>query len=596
VITSALDHRGLLERIDELLEATYRSGDLGNVDDPLAETVYILLSKQTREPVYRRVYTDLRARYPRWLDVLDARDGELEQLIAPAGLQRQRTSQLKEVLAAVASANCEHGIGPWADSPGDLTLDFLRDFDADEAERFLTSLPGIGPKSARCVLAYALERPAFAVDTHVHRIFLRLGLLQSNGRKRDHDPFQNAVPAPLRKRLHINLVHHGRSVCRTQNAKCAECVLVSFCGHGRATLGVEDAPVAVDLFAGAGGLGYGFRKAGFRIGLAVEPNRHAAQTYRLNNPGVPVIEASIDQSTDAKSLRKYMPKVKKITALLAGPPCQGYSAAGSRRPYAQVNHLYRHVARIAEQLQVEIVCLENVPGVRRVNGRGFLSSIRNALRRAGFATESHLVHACEFGVPQHRARYFFLGRRGKNAEAPPRPAPTHRPRHQEESSSAAQLPETPRLIDLLNDLPQIQAGTTAERWRGDEGQEDYNLSTMAHGTKVVRKIRGIKSGEGPISYRRLEDGEARTLIAGHRALPVHPRHDRTISVREAAVIQGFPRDYIFCGPRGEQPLQVANAVPPPLAEAVARGILDCLTATGRSHRTGNHVDKRQPAI
>ena len=309
-----------------------------------------------------------------------------------------------------------------------------------------------------------------------------------------------------------------------------------------------------------------------------------------------MIEASINQSTDAKSLRSYMPKVKKITALLAGPPCQGYSAAGSRRPYAQVNHLYRHVARIAEQLEVEIVCLENVPGVRRVNGRGFLTSIRNALRRAGFATESHLVHACEFGVPQHRARYFFLGRRGKDAAAPPKPAPTHRPRHQEESPGDAQLPETPRLIDLLNELPQIQAGTVAERWRGEGGQEEYNLSTMTHGQKVVRKIRAIKPGDGPISYRRLEDGEARTLIAGHRALPVHPTHDRAISVREAAIIQGFPRDYIFCGPRGEQPLQVANAVPPPMAEAVARGILDCVTASRQSRRTIGRVDSRQAAV
>ncbi|MFN0152837.1 MAG: DNA (cytosine-5-)-methyltransferase [Gaiella sp.] len=594
MIPSALDRRGLLERIDELLEATYRSGDLGNVDDPLAETVYILLSRQTHDRVYRRVYTDLRARYPRWLDVLEARDGELEQLITPAGLQRQRTSQLKRVLEAVAAANREHATGPWSDPPQDLNLDFLYDLDVGDAERFLTSLPGIGPKSARCVLAYSLEQPVFAVDTHVHRIFLRLGLVQSNGRKRDHDPFQNAVPAALRKRLHINLVHHGRSVCRTQKAKCSECVLVSFCGHGRATLAATEAPVAVDLFAGAGGLGYGFRKAGFRIGLAVEPNRHAAQTYRLNNPGVPVIEASINQSTDAKSLRSYMPKVKKVTALLAGPPCQGYSAAGSRRPYAQVNHLYRHVARIAEQLEVDIVCLENVPGVRRVNGRGFLSSIRNALRRAGFATESHLVHACEFGVPQHRARYFFLGRRGKDAVPPPKP--THRPRHHEESPGDAQLPETPRLIDLLNELPQIQAGTIAERWLGDGGQEDYNLSTMTHGEKVVRKIRGIKPGEGPISYRRLEDDEARTLIAGHRALPVHPRHDRAISVREAAIIQGFPRDYIFCGPRGEQPLQVANAVPPPMAEAVGRGILDCVTASRRSRRATNRVDSTQPAV
>jgi DNA (cytosine-5)-methyltransferase 1 len=85
-----------------------------------------------------------------------------------------------------------------------------------------------------------------------------------------------------------------------------------------------------------------------------------------------------------------------------------------------------------------------------------------------------------------------------------------------------------------------------------EGRHLLNGSTMRHSAKVVRKIRKIKPGQGPISYRRLEEDAARTLIAGHRALPVHPWLDRTISVREAARIQGFRDDYVFCGPEGCQ--------------------------------------------
>jgi DNA (cytosine-5)-methyltransferase 1 len=575
---SVLGRRGTLERIDELLELRYRSADLGNVNDPLAETIYIVLSKQTREAVYQRVFRELRAQYPRWSNLLEADRQEVEALLAPAGFQRQRTHHLLGILEAVAAANRERGTGPWAKpEPQDLNLDFLRELEAGEAERFLTSLPGIGPKSARCVIAYALEHQAFPVDTHVHRIFVRLGLTKTNGRKRDHDPFQDLVPLAMRTRLHINLVHHGRAVCRTRKARCGECVLVSFCAEGRKAITAEPGPVAVDLFAGAGGLGFGFRQAGFRIGLAVEPDRHAAQTYRLNNPGVPVIEAKVDGSTTSRQLRRYMPSAGKITALLAGPPCQGYSAAGSRRPHAAINRLYKHVSRLAKELNVDAVCLENVPGVQRVNGHGFLNTMRNSLRRAGFATEAYLVHACEYGVPQHRARYFFLGRRGE--KAPLKPPPTHRPRHAKRTSETSELPPTPRLIDLFSELPEIGTGIVAERVAGS-GREDYNLSTMAHGPAVVEKIRKIKPGAGPISYRRLERDEARTLIAGHRAMPVHPKHHRTISVREAAVIQGFPRDYIFCGPRAEQPLQVANAVPPPLAEAVARTILSCVRGAG----------------
>src|SRR5205085_2592888 len=101
-----------------------------------------------------------------------------------------------------------------------------------------------------------------------------------------------------------------------------------------------------------------------------------------------------------------------------------------------------------------------------------------------------------------------------------------------------------------------------------------NASTMAHSSRVLAKIKGIKPGKGPISYRRLEREVARTLVAGHRALPVHPWLHRTISVREAARIQGFPDSYVFCGTRANQPLQVANAVPPPLAAAIANHMLD----------------------
>ena len=341
---------------------------------------------------------------------------------------------------------------------------------------------------------------------------------------------------------------------------------MSFCPKGRETVASDERPAVVDLFAGAGGLGYGFRKAGFRVALAVESDQHAAQTYRLNNPGVPVIEAHIDATTSSHQLTRFMPGVEQVTGLLAGPPCQGYSAAGARDPDAEGNLLYRQVARLAAELRAETVCLENVPGVRRVRGHGFLDAILQSLRDAGYATDAHLVNACDFGVPQHRARYLFLGRRGEGVSAPPGPSATHRSHGQDAPSH---LPEVPTLRDALVALPELPAGTTGEPATGPDGREYFNVETMAHSERVVAKIRGIKPGEGPISYRRLKDDEARTLIAGHRALPVHPWLDRTISVREAATIQGFPHHYRFCGPRSIQPLQVANAVPPPLAEAVA---------------------------
>jgi DNA (cytosine-5)-methyltransferase 1 len=562
----------VVERVDELLEAKYVQGDLGNLSDPLAEAVFIVLSRQTQDMVYRSVFSDLRAHWPCWCDVLHAFDEDLIAVLKPAGFQRQRAGQIRALLDRVEDENRRRGVGPYGSPRGDLTLDFIKDMNDSEAEQVLLTLPGIGPKSARCVLAYSLDRSAFPVDTHVHRIFGRLGLVPTRGRKKDHDPFQRVVPPGIRKRLHINLVHHGRTVCRNTNPLCEECTLVSFCQQGRVILANDSRPVVVDLFAGAGGLGLGFRRAGFRVGLAVESEKNAAQTYRFNNPGVPVLETRIDHTTTAAELLTLMPGRRHVPVVLAGPPCQGYSMAGSRKAANPLNALYLQVVRLARELGAEAVCLENVPGLRRVGGHRFLQSIVEAFEAEGFAVGAHLLHACEFGVPQHRARYFFLCRKRDKGEAPQRPASTHRPCHDVDGDSES-LPPTPDLRDILASIPALPSGVVAERYANGDGRTYLNMSTMAHSERVIAKISSIGSGEGPISYRRLPPDEAKTIIAGHRALPVHPELHRTISVREAALIQGFPVDYFFCGSRASQPLQVANAVPPPMAEAVARHLM-----------------------
>ena len=125
----------------------------------------------------------------------------------------------------------------------------------------------------------------------------------------------------------------------------------------------------------------------------------------------------------------------------------------------------------------------------------------------------------------------------------------------------------------------------------EDGTLLMNASTMKHSARVVRKIEDIPAGGGPISYRRLDRDLARTLVAGHRALPVHPWLHRTISVREAARIQGFDDDYFFCGPRANQPLQVANAVPPPVASALGQHLLNFLPSR-RAGATGTEPAKR----
>ena len=358
------------------------------------------------------------------------------------------------------------------------------------------------------------------------------------------------------------LALHARRVCKPQ-PRCGSCPLVSFCETGQGEVRRNDGPVAVDIFAGAGGLGSGFRRAGFRIGLAVENDRNAAQTYRFNNPGTPVFEIDADKIIASWLLRTVG---KRPEVVCAGPPCQSFSAAGARDDNDPRHHLFRHVLNLAHDVDPDIVVIENVPGValRLRRKRNYRDIIADELGRR-FEPEVLLLEATDYGVPQLRRRYIFIGRR-RGSAAIGQPPKTH------SINKHRGLRRTPTVLEALDGLPRRRHGCKKDWYRRKDGFVLHNLTTMTHSKRVIAKMRGITGGEGPISYRRIPRVNANTLIAGHRALPVHPTLHRTISAREAACVQSFPENYVFLGPPANQPLQVANAVPPPLAEAIARSI------------------------
>lgn len=414
-------------------------------------------------------------------------------------------------------------------------------------------------------------------DVQVSQMLRRMGTISQRSTPGEVDAFVDSARRTDRADLARCLMIHSRVVCADPEPRCASCPLISFCktGRSRSTPRHAEATV-VDLFGGAGALGLGFAWAGFSIVAAIEIDRDAAQTYRLNHPGVPVLEASVEDVTTER-LQAWLPALAAPAAVIAGPPCQGYSAAGSRDADDRRNLLFRHVGRLARRLGARSVVIENVPGLRRVNGVGYTDKITASLRRCGYRTWTQPValRASDFGVPQNRQRLFFVGVKA-GIGLPEPPVPTHVPHDADVVGPSMQ--RTPSLAERLEDLPPLASGAGSERLRLPDGRVVLNSRTMAHSPRVVAKINAIPAGGGPISYRRLESDVARTLVAGHRALPVHPEQNRTITVREAARIQGFPDDYFFCGPRSVQPLQVANAVPPALSEAVARQLLKSLEA------------------
>ena len=446
------------------------------------------------------------------------------------------------------------------------------------AEVFPEALPETGSKPGVRILSSARGEDRFAMDTHVRRILGRLGAVEDTSEKPDHGESDAVITEGPDIRLYVNLARHGQIVCRESAPRCGSCSLVSFCETGRSRVASATRSAAVvDLFGGAGAMGLGFEQAGFHIAAAVEIERHAAQTYRLNHPGVPVLEASVEDIS-ADALRAWLPGLDAPSAVIAGPPCQGYSAAGARTVGDRRNLLFRHVSRLARDFRAQSVLIENVPGVRRVNGVTYTERITASLRDAGYAAwdQPATLRASDFGVSQNRRRLFFVGV-GPGVVLPAVPTPTHVPPGG--AASDRSLPQTVTLIERLQDLPSLGPGEGSERLRLADGRLVLNSTAMKHSPEVVAKIRAIPQGGGPISYRRLDGDVARTLVAGHRALPVHPTENRTITVREAARIQGFPDNYFFCGPRASQPLQVANAVPPALARAMAEQLRASLEAS-----------------
>jgi DNA (cytosine-5)-methyltransferase 1 len=397
-----------------------------------------------------------------------------------------------------------------------------------------------------------------SLSRRANAVLLRLGLLDRSTN------FDNPEASQLLER-------HARKIC-SPKPKCNACPLISFCETGIRKLArlPKTLPIVVDLFGGAGGMGFGFRNARYRVGLAVEWNRDAAQSYRINNPGVPVLERDVGKlkPDDVRRIIGRRPDV-----VCAGPPCQSYSLAGGRADEDPRHHLFRHVLSLARKLRPAMIVIENVPGVARTIGEDTYKDIITRAIGRQFDVEVLLLDATHYGVPQTRRRYFFIGR-PKGSPAVGKPRATHDP------TGSSGVRRTPTVWDTLRTLPPRNHGSRSDVIVRRNGQVVRNLSTMLHSPRVLRKIKKIKPGEGPMSYRRLQKTFARTIVAGHRALAVHPTRHRTLSVREAALLQGFPESYSFLGARANTPIQVANAVPPPLAKAIARHIRPTLVKRG----------------
>jgi endonuclease-3 len=190
--------------------------------DPVAELVSTILSQNTNDVNRDRAYERMRRRFATWEAVRDATLGEIIEAIRPAGLANSKGPAIRRALRQISQEQ------------GEISLGFLADMPLDEAKAWLTGLNGVGPKTAAIVLLFSFNRPAFPVDTHVHRVSRRLGLMGPKvSREKAHDVLEALLPPETYLTFHLNLVTHGRQVCHARQPGCDACPLLALCDYGQ---------------------------------------------------------------------------------------------------------------------------------------------------------------------------------------------------------------------------------------------------------------------------------------------------------------------------------------------------------------------------
>lgn len=193
---------------------------------PIAELILTVLSQSTNDRNRDVAFLALRERFPTWEAVRDAPVDEIELAIRPGGISRIKSARIKAILGAITDTAPEHGADP--DDP--LSLDWLVGEPVPEAQRYLTSLPGVGRKTAACVLLFALGMRDVPVDTHVSRVGTRLGLFRPGAPFEElHDEMLTLTPPGEELELHLNLLRHGRRTCHARRPACGDCVLNRIC-------------------------------------------------------------------------------------------------------------------------------------------------------------------------------------------------------------------------------------------------------------------------------------------------------------------------------------------------------------------------------
>jgi DNA (cytosine-5)-methyltransferase 1 len=328
---------------------------------------------------------------------------------------------------------------------------------------------------------------------------------------------------------------------------------------------------AIDLFAGCGGLTQGLRRAGFRVLGAIENDKKAAAAYKSNHPNT---HLWIDDIRDVKTLsvsRKLRLRKGDLSLLAGCPPCQGFSAMrtlnGKRSVRDGRNSLISEFLRFVEALLPKAVMMENVPALA---GNRRFAQFCKQLREMGYQGKYHILNAGSFGVPQRRRRLIYLaGLNMKLSFAKPRPG------LRSVRDAIGSLPASGRSGDPVHDIPErhsknIQALIRSIPKNGG-GRTDLPVNRQLECHKLCD---GFKDVYGRMEWDKLAPTITTGFFNPSKGRFLHPSRHRAITVREGALLQGFPKSYKFEVEHGKVALalMIGNALPPPFITAHAREI------------------------
>lgn len=349
----------------------------------------------------------------------------------------------------------------------------------------------------------------------------------------------------------------------------------------------------IDLFAGVGGLSYGFSKLPqFNIIAANEIETDIAIAYKLNHPYVNMLNCDINSLTE-EFLEETL-NGQKIDIVVGGPPCQSYSTLGKRQLDDRAN-LFLQYKRVLKILQPKAFVFENVVGILSMDKGNLFKQVQAEFENLGYKLQYRVLDAVNFGVPQHRERVILVGFKGDNNFV--YPEPTH----------GEGLKPYVTLKDAIGDLPVLKSGERKTNYASEATNEFLEFvrknsfdmveehSAPKNGEHLIRIMETLKDGQSkddlpedirPKSgygntYAKLWWEKPSTTITRNFACPsssrcIHPRDSRAMSIREGARLQSFPDDYKFYGSDGMKRLEIGNAVPPLLSIAIAKQMLEAL--------------------